>query len=221
MAEKIAYSNFPHDWAGSYITYTDWNWSLGGDTSWIYVSASSFVVNVEYNQATTSMYGPRIAVLCWYYNFGSKSWTKVFEKEISYEYSAEASYANIKFIHNRGAEERSGTACLTDSGDSSKHSLFAFQYINKREYGSIALGTKKITVNYGGVGCMSEGEYNSYASGKKIISNGTVDNSSDGFVYFPGDNSDDAKAIAKFNPENTRGVKITKDNAHHCVPKWY
>lgn len=210
MADKIAWASFPHEAAGTYsnnLGFTELS------SYWIYVSAASFVLSMG-SVGPDYTLTPHFVVTGWYYNFGTKAWTMLFDKEVD----ATDDEALLKFVHNRGGEVDSGTVTIRDTVASSKCALFAFRYTEKSP---TKLQYKTASVSYGGVGCMTEAEYNTYVKNRPIISNGQLVSGDNCFVYYSGTSSNDERAIAIFNPENTRGTKITKNNAHHCVPKWY
>ena len=222
MAEQIKRANFPTAWAGSWTSEV---LRLNqGQSMYCYVSAPSFLAVVK---ADPLAY-PVFSVSTWYYNPDAESWEGGgFRLASSYSHTladdGESGLVTYCFYHNRDAEMVNATSSKKwkyggDSPQSRKSSLMRFQVMNTSS--AKQLLSVQTTIFYGGVGLMTDDEYNTYVRGKKICSNGTLIKGADGFVYFCGKLDDLSGAISKFNPENTRGTKITKDYAHHLVPYW-
>lgn len=214
MAGKISWSNFSHDLT-TYNVLSSFSNPLG-QTLWLYVSAASFVFEVI--GLTTEAETPHFGVAGWCWNFGEKKWIQVFDQDCD---PSEFTDMTFKFIHNRGDNtdtNTSGTTVIRDTEASRKCSLFVFRYTCKNP---TKLIYRMMNVSYGGVGCMTESEYNDYVRNKPIISNGQLGSDTSNFIYYCETNRDDTGAIAKFNPENTTGQPIKEEYKNNCVPKWF
>ncbi len=208
--DYITKANFPTSWAVSYEDNTTKNSTT---PEWYYISCSSFGVrcNVDYNLWST----PKQIITCWYYNWGTSTWTQLFYKNcVSY-----STGQTLKFYHNYdGTLDASFN--YVDTEESAKASLFKFRVERNTGNGS----TKSwFRAWLGGAGTMTADNYNNYLKGKPIISNGILGSGSECFVWYGGRSSDapDGTAISKFNPANNRGSLILATYAYNCVPKWY
>ena len=210
MAElQIKRANFPTEWAGS--------WSSGSlylnptQQMNVYVSALSFVVVVE----AEGYVPPKLHLAPYYYR--SNSWMLGHDATF---YNGSTIYATLKCFHNRDTEKDSESGVYAYDDPTGRCApLFRVTLTNQGTEKNTFLHVN-MTVYYGGAGMLTDSEYDFCAKGRKIISNGTLDNTSNGFIYFTKYNTDDAGAIAKFNPENTRETVITEDMANHLMPKW-
>lgn len=221
MAEtgkSITRANFSSSWAGEYSDTT--STSNKGNPEWYYVSAASFVVRCYIEYTGWYSENPTVIVTCDCYDWGSKSWSRVFHLD-HLGYNSTTNQPSLKFFHNRNAEsDESSHLNYRDTDTSRKTALFRFRV--ERTSGKTS-NESHIHVWFGGIGQMSDSEYANYAQGRPIISNGQLGSSVDNFVWYGGKASTapDNEAIAKFNPENTKGTVIKKEYEYNCVPKWF
>ena len=217
--EVITKANFSTGWLGTYSDKTTTNSTI---PEWYYVSAFSFVVHCYIN--ITLLQNPTLIVTCHCYNWETASWEQVFHYDrLQVHYPTQSSDRRyLKFFHNRDTESDAAdyTKNFRDTETSRKTALFRFRL--ERNTGSSNLETG-IKIYYGGIGMLTDNEYTKYVKDRPIISNGQLGSDVDNFVWYGGrtGTAPDDEAIAKFNPENTKGTVIKKENEYNCVPKWF
>ena len=213
MAEQIKRVNFPTEWAGSWSTGL--LYLMPQQTLYVYVSALSFVAVAE----AEGYVPPKLYINSYYLERADRDYWLYANGGTFYEGSTIK--ATLRFYHNRDTEKDSASGVYGYDDYKSRTAPILRVGLTNQGVNDNTFLHVQMTVYYGGAGMLTDNEYNSRIRGKKIVSNGTLDNTSDGFIYFTKYNTDDAGAIAKFNPENTRGKVITKDMANHLIPKWY
>lgn len=223
MAEtgkSITRANFSSSWATEYSDTTKTNSTT---PEWYYVSAFSFVVKCYVNPTIAAFAtSPTLIVTCDCYDWSSKTWSRVFLINCLRIGSNYAVTHALKFYHNRDAESDSGSSNLVyrDTETSRKTALFRFRLERNAGQTDTASG---INIWLGGIGCLTDDEYTKYVKDRPITSNGQLGSAVDNFVWYGGRVSSppDTEAIAKFNPENTKGTVIKKEYEYNCVPKWF
>lgn len=224
MAEtgkSITRANFTSLWTAEYSDSTKTN---SNTPEWYYVSAFSFVTKCYADKHWETTFGanPALIVTCDCYDWATKKWSRVFHRDyISYTPQNGQIRYQLKFYHNRDAEtDDSSYLNYRDTDTSRKTALFRFRL--ERNTGSEDAATG-IHIWLGGIGTLTDAEYNTYVKGRPIASNGQMGSAADNFVWYGGrvTEAPDAKAIAKFNPENTKGQFIRKEYEYNCVPKWF
>ena len=116
------------------------------------------------------------------------------------------------FFHNRDAEANKSGINYRDNAASRVNHLFRIRWSNY-----YSNDRWRYSFYAGGVGLMTDNEYNNYAKNRLLKHIGRA---GDSFHMKSDRGLDDATALSIFNPDNLRGTLIYGANDHYIIPDW-
>lgn len=196
--DSIKWSNFSHSYCRTYhIGGKAWN-----GTGYMYISAPAFEVHLHVAGALWST----AALLCRfdYYNWSTGTWET--GREIQASATGAGSSDDKYYYHNWNGNN-------TDT-DSRIRTHFWRVYTHTVNTGNNRYVECDFTM--GGVGCMSEAQYNSICKTNLLVSAGRL--SSD-WIHWSDQSPDDATALSYYNWTANSGTVITAELADKIIPK--